>query len=482
MNYELWIEVFMKCRLLFVTALMLFVAFPLLSQMQQSLTAEQREWLSKSDRHAKNGWTYLHIEGNARERGFQHGYLLAADIKDALRIMKRVWEYQSAMEWRWLVAKSAAMFNAQVDAENLAEIDGIVEGMNAAGDSSTRDELIALNGSTELMGYWWPTVKDSISPNAPDPKKESCSSFIATGSMTADGKIVLGHNTWSSYYYPFANFIMDMVPEKGHRILMQTSAGLIHSGTDFFITDAGIVGSETTIGGFFPFDPKGIPEFVRMRRATQDASSIDEWCDIMKKGNNGGYANAWLLGDTKTNEIAWLELGLKHVGFQKKKDGYFVGSNIAEDLKVLRFETKSKELNIKNPDIARRVRWKQLMIEKRGTIDLQTGEEMLADHVDTYLHAEGPNARGLCGHLELDDEASGFDEPFYPLGAYDSKVVDAAMAARMSFLGRWGSACGLPFDARKFLAAHPQYDWMDGLLQDRPTEPWTEFKSGERSK
>jgi hypothetical protein len=33
-----------------------------------------------------------------------------------------------------------------------------------------------------------------------------------------------------------------------------------------------------------------------MRRATQDASTIDEWCQIMKKGNNGGYANAWLLG------------------------------------------------------------------------------------------------------------------------------------------------------------------------------------------
>ena len=69
-----------------------------------------------------------------------------------------------------------------------------------------------------------------------------------------------------------------------------------------------------------PFDPKGVPEFSRMRRATQDASSIEQWCEIMKRGNNGGYANAWLLGDINTNEIARLELGLKQVAFEKKKE------------------------------------------------------------------------------------------------------------------------------------------------------------------
>ena len=32
----------------------------------------------------------------------------------------------------------------------------------------------------------------------------------------------------------------------------------------------------------------------------------------MIDGNNGGYANDWLIGDRKTGEIARLELGLKH--------------------------------------------------------------------------------------------------------------------------------------------------------------------------
>ena len=449
------------------------------SQSTGTLSKEQNSWLTKANRHERAGWVYLHIEGKPEERGFQHGYLLAKEIKEALRQMNEVWHYQTAMEWQWLIDKSAAMFNPHIDTENMAEMNGIVQGMKAAGESTTLYEIVAYNASTEFMGYWWPMVKDSISPNSPDPKKESCSSFIATGSMTADGKIVLGHNTMSSFYYLSCNVIMDIVPEKGYRILMQSVAGLIHSETDFFITSAGLVGSETTIGGFFPFDEKGIPEFARMRHATQYASNIDEWCKIMKEGNNGGYANAWLIGDINTNEIARLELGLKYVGFEKKKDGYFVGSNVAEDLKILRFETKSNEQDIKVSSVARRVRWKQLMKENAGRINLELGETLEADHYDTYLNTKTPDMRTLCSHPDLDADPYGVDIPYSPWGTIDGKVVDSKMAGQMSFAARWGSACGIPFNAKDFLEKHPQFDWMNGLIKDRPFQPWTVFSAGE---
>jgi hypothetical protein len=61
----------------------------------------------------------------------------------------------------------------------------------------------------------------------------------------------------------------------------------------------------------------------------------------------------------------------------------------------------------------------------------------------------------------------------------DAKVVDTAMARQMSFAARWGTACGTPFHADKFLAAHPQFDSMTGFLQDRPSQPWVIFKSGD---
>ncbi len=462
-----------------ILSLLIIFLFSILLNAQtiNHLTAEQKVWLSKANKYEKNGWVYIHIEGTPEERGFQQGYLLAKDIKESIRILGAGWKYQTGINWSWLVKEAGKILTPRVDTENISEIKGIKEGMMAAGDTTSVNELVAYNGYNEFIYNWWPSVKDSLKINSPDPEKESCSSFIATGSMTADGGIVLGHNTMDDYWHPMCNYIIDIAPQKGHHILMQANAGFIHSGTDFFITDAGLVGSETTISGFYPFNPKGVPEFSRMRHATQYANTIDEWCSMMKKGNNGGYANAWLLGDINTNEIARLELGLKYVGFEKKKDGYFVGSNVAENLNILRFETKSNETNIKLSSVARRVRWHQLMNKYAGKINIELAEKFEADHYDTYLKKNQPSCRTLCAHWDLDPQYFGVDNPYEPSGTLDGKVVDSKMARQMSFVARWGAACGTPFYAKKFLEEHPQYSWMKGLLKDRPTEPWTVFKT-----
>jgi hypothetical protein len=218
-----------------------------------------------------------------------------------------------------------------------------------------------------------------------------------------------------------------------------------------------------------------------MRRATQDAGSLDEWCRIMRQGNNGGYANSWLLGDVNTKEIARLELGMKQVGFEKKRDGYFIGSNIAEDPKLLRLETTSDETDIRASSVARRLRWKELMKDCAGKIDVSLAKRFEGDHMDTYRGKTQPSGRTLCGHFDLDPEPATPwpGVPFGCAGTVDAKVVDAVMARRMAFTARWGSACGMPFIAQKFLTAHPQFDWMTDILKDRPVEPWTEFHAGE---
>ncbi len=447
------------------------------------LTKQQEQWLGRAERHEKAGWIYLHIEGGPRERGFQHGYLLAPEIAEALRITAAQWQHDSSFDWAWLVKNTKGFINPAVDPENRAEMQGIVEGLQAAGVTTTLDDIIAYNASIETMGYWWPEVAKKLSGAATvvTVPKEACSSFIATGRMTKDGRVVLAHNTMSDYTMALYNVVLDLVPAKGHRILMQTQAGWIHSGTDFFVTDAGLVGSETTIGDFHGFTEKGVPEFIRMRRATQDAGTIDAWCAIMRKGNNGGYANAWLVGDVNTGEIARLELGLKYIGFERTKDGYFLGSNIAENLKILRLETDTHDTDIRLSPVARRVRWKQLMKENTGQIDLARAKEFEADCYDTCYDTPGkPNGRALNAHDELDPQFGSPKIPFYPAGTADAKVVDAAMAKQMSFAARWGSADGTVFDAPKFLAAHPQFDWMEGVLKNRPAEPWVDFTAGEK--
>jgi hypothetical protein len=448
------------------------------------LTPQQRQWLTNAHRHEKAGWIYLHIEGEPRERGFQYGYLLAQEIAECLRVRRAVWLHNTSLEWPDLLKETARFMTPFIDAENRDELLGIVDGLTVAGVAVTLDDLVAYNAFMELEWYWWPEVVQKAAGGSTNvtPPRQACSAFIATGSMTRDGGVVLGHNTMFDYAEAHCRVVLDLVPARGHRILMQTAPGWIHSGTDFFITDAGLVGAETTIGGFHGFSEWGIPEFVRMRRAMQDASNIDEWCATMKEGNNGGYANAWLLGDVNSGEIVRLELGLEHVGFERTRDGFFTGSNVAENLKILRRETDKNENDIRDSSVARRVRWKQLMAEHRGRIDVALAKQFEADHLDPYAKAERPGGRTLCGHWENEtDYAPGwFNAPFDHWGTIDAKVVDAAMAKRMSFAARWGSACGRAFDAKRYLEEHPQYDWLEGLLKDLPSQPWVEFTAGEK--
>jgi hypothetical protein len=120
------------------------------------------------------------------------------------------------------------------------------------------------------------------------------------------------------------------------------------------------------------------------------------------------------------------------------------------------------------------------MEKNKGRITAESAEKFLADDYDVYLGKRNPGSRTLAGHFELDDEKFGGPEPFHPNGTFDGKVVDAALGKKMTFIGRWGTADGMPFDAGKFLREHPQYDWQTGLLKDRPSQPWTVFRAADR--
>lgn len=430
-------------------------------------SVQEQEWLKKAWRYDNNGWIFLHIEGEPFERGFQRGYLTANEIDDFLKTLAYTQKFNTAKDLDFFVKASVKLFRNKVSEEYIEEMKGMAAGMVKAGKNVTLDEMLYMNGSTDI-DYWWEKVKDS--------EKPGCSAFVATGDETADGKIVLAHNTWWSYTEGrFCNIIVDIVPDKGHRILMQTIGPMIYSGTDFFITDAGLIGTETTIGGFSGYNTKGTPVFERARKAMQYANSIDEWAQILIENNNGAYANSWLLGDTKTNEIGRLELGLKHYSLEKKTSGYFTGSNVTDDIEILRDETSSSYDDIRKSSVARRVRWKQLMKKYHGTVNVEIAKKMLADHYDVYLEKENPGSRTLCGHNDLEDGRIPGLSAYYPGGAVDGKVVDAAMAKNWQIWAKWGSSCDIGFDAAQFLEKHPQYDWLEGYLKDLPASPWTIF-------
>ena len=441
------------------------------------IAAREKEWLQKAYRVDRNGWIYLHIEGEPFERGFQRGYLTANEIDEFLKTTAYIEEFTTGKELDFFVKAAAGLFRNKVSKEYIEEMRGMVAGMRKAGKDVTFDEMLFMNGFIDIIWYWWPQEKKLQQTHRP-----GCSAFIATGDATADGKIVIAHNSWSSYaLLRFCNIIVDIAPDKGHPILMQSWGPCIYSATDFFITGAGLVGVETTIGGFSGFNDKGTPVFERARKAMQYADSIDEWAEIMIEDNSGAYANSWLLGDIKTGQIARLELGLKHYSLEKKTSGYISGSNVADNIKILREETKSSYDDIRDRCVARRERWKQLMKKHYGRIDVEIAKGMLADHYDVYLKRENPCSRTICGHHELDDGSiPGSRTAYYPGGAIDAKVVDSDMAKNWQLWAKWGSSCNIGFDANHFLEKHPQYDWLQGYLKDLPAEPWTIFPAKQK--
>ena len=63
----------------------------------------------------------------------------------------------------------------------------------------------------------------------------------------------------------------------------------------------------------------------------QYAKTMDECVEFLRDGNSGDYANSWLFGDTNTNEILRIELGLKYDNVERTKNGFFIGFNATYD-------------------------------------------------------------------------------------------------------------------------------------------------------
>lgn len=443
--------------------------------------------LAGSYRFERGGWTYVHLQGTPQQIGYQHGYLLAPEIADFYHVLKVEAEHNTGRNWQFYRDAGRTILWPHIDAEYQHELEGIAAGVAARGVNLDLWDIVAMNGEIELAEYYVPWLDkekgtETAELNLKAPGR--CSAFIATGSYTKDGKIVIAHNNWSSYAEGSRWVIVfDIAPVHGHRILMDGAPGLIDSADDFGINDAGIMVTETTISQFIGWNSKGIPEFARARKAMQYAGSIDEFAAIMRKGNNGGYANDWLVGDRKTGEIAQLELGLKHTPMWKTKDGYFAGSNFPRDPALIRDETEGFDpSDASSSPNARRIRWQQLMRTNKGKIDVPMAEKFLADHEDTFLHKEKADQRSLCGHVDQSKEGVAIwgNGPFHPDGAVQGKATDSDMAARMSFVARAGHPCGENFYARPFLVAHPEYDWMKPILKDMIAGPWTTFTAGEK--
>ena len=430
----------------------------------------------------KNGWLYISVRGSPKERGYAYGYFCAKSFIEIQKMLDFLMFESYGLKWNEFIEKINNDFKVMTEKdfhELYEEMEGIVEGCNANGCKTNIDEIIAWNFYCSLP-YWYSSQSDNR-VGKEGGAKDKCSAFIAVGDWTEDGKIVCAHNSFADFTDgQWAKVILDIKPDKGYRFIMQTSPCWIWSGTDFFVTSKGIIGTETTIGGFIPYEKK-IPIGYRIRKAMQYGETLDDYCNILLDGNSGDYANSWLFGDTNTNEILRIELGLKYHNIERTKNGFFIGFNSVYDERIRNFEVvNSGFYDIRRHQGARLVRLGDLMDENKGKINIEIAKKIISDHYDVYLQKENnPCSRTVCSHYDLDSREfmsqSDRPKPYSPHGALDGIVCDTSLAKNMSFIGRYGNSCGITFVANDYFKKHRQYYKFEPYIHDRLTQPWTEF-------
>ena len=452
-------------------------------------------YLEGSSVTAEAGWIVVHLQGSPYEIGFQNGYLTA---QSADYTMQNI--YGPPGKFRSYVQKVARYIWPLVPAEYQQELKGIADGMHAAGyKQDSLWDVVALNA---LMDG--PCYAELLPPNDPTSAAAaaavvaartkfggSCSAFIATGDATADGRPVMGHDTWLPYAWCFTMNVMYYVdPDAGYDFTYQSCGGLIWSGMDWYENSAGLLMTETTLADS-TYTPTGTPVFVRARQVAQYAATVGQAVSILRTDNNGAYSNEWLIGDA-SGRIASLQLGDKAYDLNTTRNGFFGSSNFvwgpnarAEQIAA---GVEAEPYDPAAVSYARYLRWGQLRDRYWGRIDARIGRTMLSDTYDSFVGAELPDARCLCGEPEyftpgLLDWDLGV--VLTPVGAFDGKVCTERMARNgLQSWACWGRGSGDHFDAAAFLDANPTWagDWgplgVFGLLtySAQSTDSWVLLK------
>ena len=431
------------------------------------------------------GWKTIDVTSTTDP--YTRGVYLGKETAELYQTMRAGFSYMiletTGMELTFFEAKGVEIHGSHIPPALRAELQGVADGLGVA-----YEEVLGWNLVPEMVGSWWPSLGASqANPSAPPlfARNSHCSAFIATGSATADGRIVVGHTTflefWEGQFYSLIVKLAYTSPNDGnvYHLSMQTAPGYVASLTDWYVNTAGIVATETTIAGLMGYNPHGSPYFVRARDAAQNADSIESFVDILNATNSGGMAAMWLIGEVDSGRIAEFQQGLRYTQLSILSDGAFYGDNVPSNPQIRNLEIPygGGWSDIRQNQGARRVVWPMLLDKHWGSITDQTALTMLADDYDPYLKRNVVSSRNICAVNDvtmftyMSAPSDIWAAPFYPSGSTDAKAANATMLEQGVYWARWGRANGMAFDTQSFFDLNPQWAWQQPVLIDRPSQP-----------
>jgi hypothetical protein len=148
----------------------------------QKEDGEIKRLLTDSSRVDVNGWTYVQVHGDAFQRGFQNGYLLAQEIEDIVDNLKLYVQNAYRRNWEFFCKAGNDLYWPKLTDEYKTEIRGVLAGVQCRKTTQLElRDLLALNSSFDTVSYhYWLKSKEG-QPGDPLGRADHCSAFIAAG-------------------------------------------------------------------------------------------------------------------------------------------------------------------------------------------------------------------------------------------------------------------------------------------------------------
>src|SRR5882724_8646694 len=95
------------------------------------LAAPSEALLAGSSRRPPvSGWTVVHLSGSPAQIGYQHGYLLAAEIADLQKVFLLELTHDTGKNWNFYRDAAKNVMWLHIEQEYREEMQGIADGLN----------------------------------------------------------------------------------------------------------------------------------------------------------------------------------------------------------------------------------------------------------------------------------------------------------------------------------------------------------------
>ena len=347
--------------------------------------------------------TVLYITGSPYEMGFQQGVLLKQEIRngvvpvfaDPLSVSQA---YFQKPDWlrkimmKYLELSVYGPLERHTPRQYLEELRGIADG--AGVDFST---IFIANFLSDLNMSMIPgVIKGEV---AKLEEMLSCSSFVASGAATTDGRLIFGRNTdysgqgrWSEN-----QVIVYYDPEEGNRYVKVSTAGLIKCNSA--MNEHGIV-----VGGHFMgfsgAEPRGASFTVLENEIMRHADSLEEATKLVKTTKLSGAFGLTLADGKKRRAIA-LEASPQRLGIRNMINHTLVMTNYALTKEMVDVDLAARYSLAMRNVAGRYIRFQQLIGENFGRIDAEKTAAFMGDHIDPFLLQERGTGNTICNQTNV---------------------------------------------------------------------------------